>query len=367
MQYLRLFRESYIDSTPRTGIVIQRDLPFLRKQYGLNVEKIQQYYLSRNYAVKNTHILSRLVQLFPYMSGYDDYEYLELIQTRLTYLAKHFRFTSDLEQGIVHAPYFYGNYGEEVILSSFEHFDISEVKKNWKTANCIDVLKHPRNGSKLMLPLGRVDEERGGMSVISINIPMLALKYREFEREQYLNSKTDGQVLTKNHFVIKHVLPFMMEDTIDHIFLNRLMDKYYDRGIVDSPYKHKFPVFEPLKQVDRWVDDTLDVLSSKRIEFANMLRNIKLMFVEDAGELLTFSGFGWTRQSKWAAIAARIDYMIFLLDIAESNGNLDYNRHHLNDWKRLAIRFKNDRFMKQEFSVELGDDIESKLERLRDL
>lgn len=364
MQYMTLFDKDYLRRSPTTGVITQRDLPFLRKGFQHNVEKIQEYYLSRNFFVKNTNIISRLVELFPVQLQYNDIEYLDTMVNRLTYLAKHFRFTSDLEKGIVHAPYFFGNFGEEVIISNFDYFDLKEAKMNWERTNSIEVMRHPRNDDRLLLPLGNVDGNRGGLSVISINIPKLAFQYREFEKLQYRRMQETGTAATKNQYVTKYVLPSMMNDVTDHTLLNKLMDRWYGVEPTEPKYKHRFPLLQPTTQVDRYLDDTLEVISTKNIDFVGILRNIKLIFKEDASELLALGSIGNTRQSKWAALVARIDYMIFLLDVSK---DLSRSRHHINDWKRLAERFKNDNFLKDAFSASTNYELDEKLYRLRNL
>ncbi|QXN70501.1 hypothetical protein AGENTSMITH_97 [Bacillus phage vB_BspM_AgentSmith] len=365
MQYLEVFESDYISRTPKTGIIIQRDIPYLRKLYEFNVRKIEEYYLSRKFAVKNTHILSRIMEHFPTHLSYDPHRYLDFASERTMYIAKHFKFTSEMEKGIVHPSYFFGNDGESIIMSNYDHFDMNEAVKGWKTSSVISVLKHNRNDDRMLLPLGRDDGNRSGLDIVSINIPMLALKYREFIKEQirFLEEGEDA-ALIKTQFISRHILPFMMKDVVDHTLLNKLMDRFYGRDVVTPKYKHKFKLFEPTMQLDRYLDDTLKVITGRKMDFINIMRNIKLVFNEDMSELLSMSDINPTRQVRWSVFVAKLDYMIFLYDVAYDKG---MNQHYINDWKRLVERMINSNEIRKMFSFDIGKDIEEKIQRIREM
>ena len=362
MLYLDIFNTDYISKTPLSGIVLPSDLPYLKRLYHFNRDSIQSYYQSRNFSVKNTHIISRLLEHFPSFFQYDSFRYLEVANDKTKYLAKHFKFTSSIEKGIVHPSYFFGNEGEELIISSYENFDVNNTVHQWKTDAPISVLKHNRNDIKLLLPMGNNDESRSGLDVVLINIPRLSLKYREFLREQYQNSTTgEGLVLNKNHFIIKYLLPTMMEDVIDHVFLNKIMDKFYGKEEVVPKFKHRFKLFEPTTQIERYIKNTLDVITNKKTDFINLLRNMQLIFKKDASELLALNDLGVTRQVKWSIIASRLDYMLFLYDISKSK---DINQHYINDWKKLILRIKNDKSMMDMFSYQTNKELEEKMYKI---
>ncbi len=367
MQYFNIFDKNYTEHTPTRGVVTPSDLSHLRQLYSFNRDSLLTYYRDRNFSVKNTHILSRVLEHIPIYPQYDGYRYLEFFNDKITYLAKHFKFTSDLEKGIVHPPYFFGNDGEEIIISDYEPFGPTGVEQCWTTENVITILRHHRNDNKLLLPLGNDDGCKSGLCSVLINFPKLAIKYREFVKEQTRKTYSGDEnqiLLTKNHFVMKYVLGPSMETIIDHTFLNKVMDKFYGNEEVVPKFKHRFKLFEPETQINRYVENTLDVITNKQLDFVNLLRNIQLMFSKNACDLLSLSDLGTTRQVKWALVASRIDHMLFMYDVCRFK---DINKHHLNDWSRLAKRLLRDNSYQGMFSFSVEQDLTEKLYKLSQL
>ena len=142
------------------------------------------------------------------------------------------------------------------------------------------------------------------------------------------------------------------------------MDRFYGIEPTESKKKHPFKIFEPTTQLDRYIDDTLNVITTKPIDFINILRNIKLVNSEDASELLALPDVYGSRQIQAAIIGTRIDHMLFLFDVCKSK---DVNNHYLNDWRRLAKRLERDSKISQFFTYELEKDIREKLYKLQQL
>ncbi|EKD89563.1 MAG: hypothetical protein ACD_33C00045G0030 [uncultured bacterium] len=356
IMYLKLFNKDYVDRSPVTGISIPSDINYLRRVFHFNMNNIKTYYESRNFSIKNTFILSRIIEHFPPMFAYDSYRYVEYIRDKAKYLGKHFQFTNEIEDGVIHPGYFFGKDNEEIIFSLDEYFNPNEAERNWKTISCITIYKHNRNDLKLLLPLSKDDGSRNGLCVIGVNLPLLALKYRAFIREQMSNS--EGISLNKNHFIMKYVLNLTCDGIVDHVMLNKLMDLFYNREEVTPKFKHPFKLFFPDVQVNRYLSNTLDVITNKNIDFINIMHNIQLINCIDASELLILPDMPLTRQVLWSMVISRLDYMIFLYDVSKSK---NINRHFINDWKVLIKRLIRDNVIEGRFSYETEKDIKEKM------
>ena len=130
MLYLDLFEKAYIERTPASGVVVPSDIAYIRRLYNFNKDNIEAYYLSRTFSTKNTHILSRYLEHLAPFLNYDLFRYIDYADNKTEYLSKHFKFTSDIEKGIVHPPFFFGNGGEEILFSNYSPANIKETQKN---------------------------------------------------------------------------------------------------------------------------------------------------------------------------------------------------------------------------------------------
>jgi hypothetical protein len=143
------------------------------------------------------------------------------------------------------------------------------------------------------------------------------------------------------------------------------MDRFYGREEVVPKFKHRFKIFEPTTQIDRYIDQTLDTITGKDLDFVNILHNIHLIFSMDASELLASNDDASTRYLKFYFFITRLDHLLFLYDVARSKDGM--NRHFINDWKRMAQRFLRDNVLQDQFSYTLTKEIKEKLDRIANL
>lgn len=366
MSYLNIFDKGYLDRKPVTGVGIPRDLEYLKRTYNYNKAVIEDYYLTRVFAVKNTNIVSRLVDHLTMMLDSDFYDFLAVSEDTSEYVGKFFRFTSGIEKGIVHPPNFYGNSGSEIILSTSRNFNKDEVILNWRTYPCLEVNTHQRNDLKLLLPTGRDDGSKGGLATISINLVILNVKYREFLKEQRAirDGLIEGGAYTKNVFVMKYVLPGLLESHIDHVMLNRVMDTFYEEPIVEPALKNPFVIFEPTTQVNRYVEQTLDSIAKKKLDFVGVMNNINLIFSTNARTLLGFDDIPTTRQNRWAFLITRLRHMCFLYDASIEKG---LSKQYIADWKMLVRRMENDDAIFDMFNSTETQKIKEYIEKIKDM
>lgn len=137
--------------------------------------------------------------------------------------------TSDINYGQVFKGVFYGPSCDELILYDEEYFNPFYAEKEWMRINAVKVLLHPKSDLALLLPNGRDSSTGGGLAVISVNVPLLAIQYRGFLKSQMLKIKAeDDAKLGIQHFIHMFVLPNMLYNQIDITIMNRLMNLFYN-------------------------------------------------------------------------------------------------------------------------------------------
>ncbi len=361
MLYLKLFEDGYTSASPLRGTIKPRDIDYIRRIYHFNSTAIAAYYGERNFAAKNTNLLSRILELVnPELNNRAD-RYAEIVSTRIPYIGKHFRLTSELETGVVHDGAFFGKGNEEIVMSVNDYFDPFEVERNWKEQKVLTVYKHNINDMKLLLPSGKTTGSRTGLCSVGVNLPKLAIMFRCFIKEQELNSISGKEVLNKNYFVYKYVFGNNLEQIIDHSVLNRLMDKYYGRETVLPKFKHPFKIYEPYTQLNRFTENTLDVITDKELSFIDIMHNIHLIHSNTALSLLSLPEVAPNIQITWALLSSRLEHMCFLLDIG---GKYSLNTHHVNDWKKAVKRVERDSHIDNMFTYEMHESLKEKMYKI---
>ena len=362
MLYLELFDRGYINRSPVKGISTPRELNYLRRIYIHNRDVLKRYYSSRNFAVKGTHVISRLLGHIPLKENESLFDFIYLMEDRLDYLGKLFQFTSGIEKGVVHPPHFYGNGGNELIYADSELDHLSKTATDWKNYKCIEAITHPRDDLRLLLPFGTDDGSNGGLSSVKIDLLGLAIMYRGFMIEYRSVASENPIAYSKNVFVAKYVLPSFLESDIDHRFLNRIMNNFYDRQEAVPRYKHKTTILEPTDRVDKYVNDVVDNITRGDYSFTDILFNIPLIFKVNAADLLAFDDTPNTRQSNWFFIVSRLKYMCFLYDVAK---NKRRNNKYIKDWGKLVRRIENDSALFTYLSPELHKEVKGYIEKIK--
>lgn len=343
MLYLEIFSKGFLERYPTTGVIKPRYLDYLRRTNAYNKSLVVDYYQSRNFKVKDNHVLARFSEHLPRMTNSDMYQFIPVAEDRVESIGKILQFTSVTNKGIVHPPHFYGNSGSEIILNDGTWVTPQHVVDNWKDHICIETLTHNRNDLSYLLPFGYDDNARGGLSSVMLDGVALNIKLREFERNEEVKASKDDTntvLLTKSAFIAKYVIPGMLESTIDHVYLNRVMDSFYGNEIVKSKHKVNVPIRIVETQTDKFIGDILDIITNKDMDFVTLMNNIPLMFKENTADLLSFDNMTMIRQVSWVYVISRLKYMCFLYDVAK---NKDSSRNFIADWKRLITRMTNDR------------------------
>ncbi len=335
MQYLELFNRTYVESAPIKGITYPRDTNYIKDIYSHNLNKIIEYYHDKNFAIKNTFILSRILENISINLSTPPDKYYDYLREYMPYLGRHYRFTSEIEKGIVHYNTFFASNTPTIIINLDDYHNPYKVISEWEYYNCIEMIKHPVNDINMLLPTGKNYGSRGGLAVVGVNLPVLAMKYREFLRKQLYNEASGQAVLNKNHFIYKYVLGPAMKSMIDHTFVNMLMDRFYHNEQIVPHFKHPFAIFKPMTQINRFLDDTLNIITNKNLNFIDILANIQVPVKLNALDLMVLPDVAPTSQIKWAMFLSRLDIMLFLIDVSK---NKTASTTFINHWKTLSKR-----------------------------
>ncbi len=311
----KIFEKKYSESN---SVIKPPEFELVKRVYSYQIDTIVSYYRDSVKVVPNQHLLCRILNLFTPSIDYDLDTFVSIVYTRSPYVAKHFKFTSEISYGDLFMDVFYK--GPQVIMYNEEYFSIYDGVKNWRDLKPIKVLKHPISNLSFLLPEPkRYPTKESGLSCISVNLPMLVLQYREYLKNELL--KPDGERGGVQEFVARYVLPNMLYSHIDICIVNRFYNLYYNRTNVDIEIsKHPMLVIDYSRRVDNVLKQIVKYLGNKTLPYSGYLKLIPSIYSEDAQEALMVPEHVKTRQNWWAFYLCRLDLIKMLLDLGGQHG-----------------------------------------------
>lgn len=319
----------------RSNKTLTGSFNYLRMSYYRELMRIETFYQTRVYAVKNTHILVRLLNTLTVSMTYDYDKYVSLIQDKTPYLNKNFDITDHSNEGEVHKGIFYGPDTYEILIGLDNWFDVDQARINWKQLESVRVINHPRSDLGLLLPNGKKSSSDFGLAVIGIHLPMLALQWRCFTEEQ--NRRTDGSKLGLIHFIHMYVLPNMLRTQTSLITLNRINKLLYSAPMGFCYYKHPFAIIDYSNKIDYILKEQIEYIKNKRLDFISILRLLPSLVNNTLYDSLLMNRFPETIQGSWAYYMSRLNVYKLLVDLMGDDGIVE-NREQLKNF-RLDTRY----------------------------
>lgn len=315
------------------GTLQSRNWEYAKNGILRNLDSAINYYSTRDFTVKSQHLLVRILHSLGVSQGINFDRYYDIIDFKALRIGSTFQLTSSISYGIIHDGIFFGPNSKEVIIVINESFNHYDVLRNWKTVRSVNVLSYPRSDLSLMLADGRDNDSAEGISVISINIPMLAVQYRAFCLEQYKISLSGGNTRTAAHFVHRYILPNMLYSQVDLAIFNRFSNLVLGAPMSESKTKHPFFLLEYDKNVDDYLKMLLEYIDNSPRDFENILQLLPAVSKKNMQEVMFMPDYAPTKQMAVAELASRIDVINILTLVAPANGTR-LNRSDLNYFQR---------------------------------
>ena len=336
------------------GLPLVPDLLYVKGGLSRELLKAIAYWQESAVAVKSNHLLVKILQSIPVPYGDSVNIYRDRVADLAGDLAMSLKLTSSLYKGKVFDGVFYGDTVSEIIVSIDDYFDMSNIGDTWKDLEPIKVLTHPKSDLNFDIPNGVRTGNDYGVAVITINIPMLAVQYRQFRLEE----KKAGIVDTYSvmQFIHRFPLTNMLKSHVDVCVFNRFCNLVKGLPSSESFRKNPFYVTDFREKLDDGFNKLIAMLLKKSPDFDTMLLSIPLVTADNARELIQLPDFAETRQIIWAFSIARIQAVSTILRLNFETGSAK-NQQAINKIKHTLLEMSYDRTMEQALSNSLNDDI----------
>jgi hypothetical protein len=358
--------QSFFNNTPdiEFAIAAYPNWDYVRRGLTHNLEIVQSYYKERVLAVKSNHLLCRIINTLTVPYSLDVYRYHANIEEQTYLISNHFKISSPVYRGGLINSVFYDPEGLELLVVDNSYFDPQETSINWKNAQAVKVVKHPRSDLSLLLPNGKSTGSEKGISVISINIPMLAVQYRAFLKEQL--KKSPDYYLSVSHFVHMYVLPNMLYTHLDLALYNRLSNLVLGAPMGEATRKHAMAIIDYSEFVDKIYTKILSDLEKRNMDFKIVTQTVPVVVNDTLEQTLVLPDNPHTRQILWIDLFCRIDEFMTIMKIA-GDRSVNKNRQHLNTTLKYVRMVERDDTIEKILPSGLYLDLSLKISELKQL
>ena len=212
-----------------------------------------------------------------------------------------------------------------------------EIKIHWRDLEPIKVLDHPYADLNLSIPNGKFDGEPiyGDSVFISINIPVLILQYRIWQKFEAERDGIDPN--SPEVFLMRYPLVNILNSHLDCVLRNRLIMFYQQKE--PAPFKvirqGGVVVNDTSNFVDRSLRACVKILTTKKLTFDGVNQQVPQLSSDCVAQSLLLPSMSFTRSVRWVYDASRVKWLWFLTmynndqNISSNNTIIEYIRRRI--------------------------------------
>lgn len=303
---------------------------YSRNGLSQNMDIVRKFYQHAVQHANQENILVRLIYAMSILiSSTPDRIYVDTM-SRSTTLARTLGFTSSVSKGSLFGNHFFRN-SKEIVIAHSSLLNVDDVVADWKNMRPLRVLSHPFTDLWGNVPDGKVDA-KNNLSFFSIDIPMLAIMYHCFMKEQELRADGGEPRKTPAQFIYAYVLANTHKDMIDIAVFNRLNAMMTGIPLNDAPRQHPFSLVDYRSSVDTGLKIQLDTLLRLDRRLGVVLNQITLIFSKNLMELSELPDVAPTVQCYWALVSSRLPMLAFALRSMKNPRMVDGTNVNLIQW-----------------------------------
>lgn len=358
---------SLFDSPPpiKGGVIRFPEWNYVRDGMRRNVANAIRYYQNNPTAVQSQNFLVRLLHSITVPQGLSTERYYDNVDAIALNVSMALKMTSSIYKGQLFHGEFYGQGSIEVIIAHNDWFDPGTAHTNWKRLQPVRVLSSPHTNMGYNIPDGRRSSSEVGVSVIAVNVPMLALQYRAFRQNEQYWSEMNGNDSQRSiyQFIRMYPLTNMLISQTDVVVFNRILSLLEGAPMGESSRKHSFVVPDYSNKLDQVQTKVLDGLQRNGRDFYNTMRTVPMVFKDTLADAIIWPDMAPTRQVVWGLVMGRLPLMRFLFDSAK-DGVHARNRMEYNQLVREVRGWRSESLFKSMLSGDLLADVEYDLQDL---
>jgi len=309
------------------------EFDYIRNRYKEELVKIKEYYRNKDNAVNNTNLLSRLVYNISPNIELDIIDYYKIVDANAIYTARQFGLVSNISNGKVLENNLYSDNSYEIFNYVSKDIDIIHMVNNWIEYKPVNVTYTENTNIDYRLLNGRLPLDKISLTVIEVDLIMMSLMYKFWAKDRIRNDKSTNT----NVFIATIIVPNILDSMLDITIFNRFIDIYRYGSSSTFDIKHPFTILDYTKGIDKVLTKVVKDVDNRNYYIEQLLLSIPTIVSNNMLDALYIDNPIYTRQSEWSILAARIDYIVFILEILGVNGI----KKNKDDIYKLRIIIKN--------------------------
>lgn len=325
-------------SKPRLqgGVIKPPEFAYLKRSLQNELKNVKYYYRNHYKKVAANNLFANLLNSLIIREELDDYQFSRVIEDQADSITRRFGIASNMFRGQVHEKgIVLGPETKEILVSVVNEESFIDDGDNWWDMKPINYLYHTR--TDVGLPILNNTTKGRGFGILSINVPMLAVKYRRWRRWAITNDPSLPSVF---EFVGKFVLPDLLDSYLDIAIFNRLDQRQAGLPLRKYPSAHPFYLTDYSDRIDRFNEILLDQYHSRKNDPEQLLYNIPLITSDTALAMVTVRQSGMNRNNDWVYLLRNIPFYRFI-----ARHGIQHNRpnqYYLNQMYNQLRYLRND-------------------------
>lgn len=351
--------------TVKRGALTFPHFEYVRGEIQKNLQKVVGYYRVSPMYYPSSHLLVQILRHLNVSLHQDLSIYRDKVSDLSDDLSRAMRLTSPTNVGQVpREGVFYGEGSDEVLLAIDEQFSLQSVRDDWENLQPIRFLRHPKTDLNLEVPEGHQTSSEVGLTIVTVNIPMLACQYRQWKLRELQDNPDNPR--NAMQFLGLYPIPNSLYSQVDVAFINRFMARFEGRALTATKDHHPFYFNNYETRIDQELDKILSVITRRTIPFENLLEALVPIHAKSFREVIELPKMPYTRQVTWALTLARLPIITWLVqyDILTQRSR---NGKELNLIRRTIRELRSDAALRQGLPMEVRSQIQAEVDLLEEL
>ncbi len=302
------------------------DFLYVQKTLLREMSKIGNYYRDSNYVVKGDHLINQLLLHLNVSLKRDLESYVRVCGQETERLARVFKLVNPVVSNpVVRHGEFYNTDTKEFIILHAEEFDYLKAYNNWEKIVPIKVHAHNFTDTTMHVPDGDYinNLREAGYSVISINLPLLALQYKAWVDK--VQSLQDHKTQTVN-FIYQYPLVNMQHRHMELVLINRLINTYRGLPVADFKGVHPMSVTNVDSHLDRVIKRRIEMIKGGQFKFDQLFNVFTCLRHKSWFSVIRPIDIAPVRSVSWVLEVQILNYFEFFV---ETRVDATYNRQEL--------------------------------------